>query len=54
LTSWPAAEIFRQAGHNTESGFSQGMTGSPDQKAISVCQSEKRCLVTLDLDFANE
>ena len=48
-----AAEIFRQAGHNTESVLSQGMAGSPDQKVISVCQSEKRCLVTLDLDFAN-
>jgi len=48
-----AAEIFRQAGHNTESVFSQGMAGSPDKKVISVCQSEKRCLVTLDLDFAN-
>jgi predicted nuclease of predicted toxin-antitoxin system len=48
-----AAEIFRQAGHNTESVISQGMAGSPDKKVISVCQTEKRCLVTLDLDFAN-
>jgi len=48
-----AAEIFRQAGHNTESVISQGMAGSPDKKVVSVCQSEKRCLVTLDLDFAN-
>jgi len=51
--SQAAAEIFRQAGHNTESVVSQGMAGSPDQKVISVCQSERRCLVTLDLDFAN-
>lgn len=29
------------------------MAGSSDRKIISVCQSEKRCLVTLDLDFAN-
>ena len=48
-----AANIFRQAGHDTESVFTQGMAGSPDQKIISVCQFEKRCLVTLDLDFAN-
>jgi predicted nuclease of predicted toxin-antitoxin system len=48
-----AAEIFRQAGHDTESVFSQGMAGSSDRKLISVCQAEKRCLVTLDLDFAN-
>ncbi len=48
-----AAEIFRQAGHNTESVISQGMAGSPDKKVVSVCQSEKRCMVTLDLDFAN-
>ena len=48
-----AAEIFRQAGHDIESVFSQGMAGSSDRKIISVCQSEKRCLVTLDLDFAN-
>ena len=31
-----AGEIFRQAGHNTESVISQGMAGSPDQKVISV------------------
>ena len=48
-----AANIFRQAGHDTESVFSQGMAGSPDRKIISVCQSEKRGLITLDLDFAN-
>jgi predicted nuclease of predicted toxin-antitoxin system len=48
-----AAQIFRQVGHDTESVFTQGLAGSSDQKIISVCQSEKRCLVTLDLDFAN-
>ncbi len=31
-----AAEIFRRAGHDTESVFSQGMAGFPDRKIISV------------------
>ena len=35
-----AAEIFRQAGHDTESVFSQGMAGSSDQKIISVGEKD--------------
>lgn len=31
----------------------QGMRGSHDSKILRACVSEGRCLVTLDLDFAN-
>jgi len=48
-----SAEIFRKAWHDTETVVSQGLAGSSDQKLISYCQLEKRCLITLDLDFAN-
>ena len=36
-----ASEIFRHAGHDTESVFSQGMAGFSNRKLISVCQSEE-------------
>jgi predicted nuclease of predicted toxin-antitoxin system len=48
-----AGEIFREAGHDTETVIGQGMAGFSDQRVIAACQSEQRCLVTLDLDFAN-
>jgi hypothetical protein len=47
------AVIFRSAGHDTQTVVEQDMAGAPDRKVINVCQSELRCLVTLDLDFAN-
>jgi len=31
----------------------QGLSSAEDRHLIEVCQKEKRCLVTLDLDFSN-
>ena len=31
----------------------QGLQGSPDTHLFEVCREERRCLVTLDLDFAD-
>lgn len=31
----------------------QGLSGATDLALIDVCRSERRCLVTLDLDFGN-
>lgn len=47
------AEMFRAAGHDVATVFEQGLTSAPDPEVIAACQAEKRCLVTLDLDFGN-
>ena len=31
----------------------QNMTSAEDRQLIGACKAEKRCLVTLDLDFSN-
>lgn len=45
--------LLLDAGHDVCTIYEQNLQGSPDKKVIEVCQSEKRCLVTLDLDFSN-
>jgi len=47
------ASVFREAGHDISTAKEQGMSGAKDRDLIAVCKSERRCLVTLDLDFAN-
>ena len=46
-------QIFRTAGHEVQTVRDQGLQGCSDQHLYEVCCSEKLCLVTLDLDFAN-
>ncbi|MEN6335073.1 MAG: DUF5615 family PIN-like protein [Phycisphaerales bacterium] len=48
-----AAAVFQSAGHDTLTVLGENLPGAADRTVISVCQSEHRCLVTLDLDFAN-
>jgi predicted nuclease of predicted toxin-antitoxin system len=45
--------IFRLAGHDIQTIRDEGLQGSSDRHLYSVCCAEKRCLVTLDLDFAD-
>jgi predicted nuclease of predicted toxin-antitoxin system len=45
--------LFREAGHEIQTVRGQGLEGSSDRELYQVCCSEGRCLVTLDLDFAN-
>jgi len=47
------AERFRQAGHDVATVRDQGLCAAPDGELIEVCRSERRCLVSLDMDFAN-
>lgn len=47
------AELLRQNGHDAMTVHEQKMGGQPDPQVISVCQSEQRTLVTLDLDFSD-
>jgi predicted nuclease of predicted toxin-antitoxin system len=47
------AERLRAAGQDVATVPEQGMTSAPDKELIAVCRREERCLVSLDLDFAN-
>lgn len=46
-------EIFRAAGHDIQTVLSQKLQGCLDQNLYEVCCKEQRCLVTLDLHFAD-
>lgn len=46
-------ELLRQAGHDVATVAGQGICAASDQNLIEICRLEKRCLVTLDLDFGN-
>jgi len=46
-------QLFIDAGFDVSTVVEQKLTGAPDSELIMVCQQEKRCLVTLDLDFSN-
>lgn len=46
-------DILISSGHDVATVAGQHMSGAADQDLIQVCHAESRCLVTLDLDFAN-
>jgi predicted nuclease of predicted toxin-antitoxin system len=46
-------QLFSESGHDVSTVFEQDLSGVVDDALIQVCRVEKRCLVTLDLDFAN-
>jgi len=45
--------IFAATGHDVQTVRAESLQGASDQQLYAVCCTEKRCLVTLDLDFAN-
>ncbi|MEO0114623.1 MAG: DUF5615 family PIN-like protein [candidate division WOR-3 bacterium] len=45
--------LFQDAGHDIQTVRAQGLQGCLDQELYNICCSEERCLVTLDLDFAD-
>jgi predicted nuclease of predicted toxin-antitoxin system len=47
------AATLRRAGHDVATVVDQGMTSATDMSLIAACKAEGRCLVTMDLDFAN-
>lgn len=47
------AQLLRDAGHDVATVPEQGLCSADDKKVIAVCRREKRCLVTLDLEFGN-
>lgn len=48
-----AADLLRQASHDAATAPEQHLGGSSDSDIASVCQREKRALITLDTDFAD-
>ena len=46
-------KLFQEAGHDVATVKHQRLSGSKDRHLIAVCKEEKRCLVTLELDFGN-
>ena len=47
------AEVFRIAGHDVLTVRDQGLQSGSDPTIFDACCAEQRCLITLDLDFAN-
>jgi predicted nuclease of predicted toxin-antitoxin system len=47
------AGLLAEGGHDTATVLSQGLSGRSDEAIYQQCLSERRTLVTLDLDFAN-
>jgi len=48
-----AAELLRKAGYEATTVHDENLVGKPDADIASVCQSEKRTIITLDTDFAD-
>ncbi len=46
-------QILESQSHDVATVRSQGLQGSADQRIYDACSSENRCLITLDLDFAD-
>ena len=45
--------VFVDAGHDVQTVRDEQLQGRPDEVIYDVCRLERRCLVTLDLDFSN-
>lgn len=46
-------QIFHVGGHDVRTVVDQALHSCSDDQLYKVCRSEQRCLVTLDLDFAD-
>ena len=48
-----SARLFPEAGHDVETVFTEGLSGGRDELIFEACIHEDRCLLTLDLNFAD-
>jgi predicted nuclease of predicted toxin-antitoxin system len=46
-------QLFRMTGHDVQTVREERLQGSPDRSICDHCCREQRCLVTLELDFAD-
>jgi predicted nuclease of predicted toxin-antitoxin system len=47
------AALIRASGHDVETISQEKLNGISDERLFEICIAERRCLVTLDLDFAD-
>jgi predicted nuclease of predicted toxin-antitoxin system len=47
------ADLLRDAGHDAATIHEERMIGAADASIAQVCQAEERCILTLDVDFAD-
>lgn len=47
------AELLQKEGYKCKTVQEQSLKGSTDSRIISVCRSEERVIVTLDMDFSD-
>jgi predicted nuclease of predicted toxin-antitoxin system len=47
------AAALREGGFDVATVREEGLGGKDDEVVVEVCRAEQRCLVTLDMDFAN-
>lgn len=47
------AAILRAAGHQVTTVAEEELSSADDRTLAEVCRSDRKCLVTLDLDFGN-
>ena len=48
-----SARLFTKAGHEVETVYQEGLSGANDELIFETCIRENRCLLSLDLDFAD-
>ncbi|HXT60964.1 MAG TPA: DUF5615 family PIN-like protein [Pirellulales bacterium] len=48
-----AADLLRGASHDVMTVYEQGLRSRADTDVLTVCQGERRALISLDLDFSN-
>lgn len=46
-------QLFKARRHDVQTIRDQGLQGCADRRLYDVCCAERRCLVTLDLDFSD-
>ncbi len=48
-----AAELLRERGHEADTVLDERLGGASDERIAELCDRERRCLLTLNLHFAN-
>ena len=47
------AQLIGESGHDVQTVSQEKLTGTDDRNLFEICAAEGRCLITLDLDFAD-
>lgn len=47
------AQLISELGHDVHTIYQENLNGADDHRLFEACAAEGRCLITLDLDFAD-